>query len=462
MRGCLKHHSHSPSPSPSPSNSSSMATPPPTRGSTPLLIPVDAPSLSRRRHPDQSLTDACLTRRCVHFCSELVNKVFVADEWDRSPADITPRLTYQDMLELKEIRRSLPHAPQPLPDPDLPELDARGVPRTHFLNTVPVGLVPLIGPDTSTSPNLATPPSVMYKPKIEPPTSLPSRPPPSPPSTPPPNVLTTPSSSQNLDPPKPPSPRPSTVEPWVPPPPPPRLPYNIPVQPRPVPRFNFLPLLESPTLPVPSVSLHSNCPSRQESLPPSSSPSPVPPPPPSIANIAPDHTPSPPISSFVESSHGVGSTDSSRSPSVGVYTANTSTKSSRLTRLDRFINTSTVPLLPPSPLSSTPSPGDVKESAYEDTTCLEAELSRLWRNQSCLIDGEAETEESEAESSVVHTEAESDGESTRSVAAFGGATKVSRTPVAVVTAADDDDEGEMSLIELESGVMAFVRVPRRR
>jgi hypothetical protein len=36
--------------------------------------------------------------------------------------------------------------------------------------------------------------------------------------------------------------------------------------------------------------------------------------------------------------------------------------------------------------------------------------------------------------------------------------------VAVVTAADndDDDEGEMSLIELESGVMAFVRVPRRK
>ncbi|KAH9000198.1 hypothetical protein EDB92DRAFT_474547 [Lactarius akahatsu] len=136
MRGCLKHHSHSHSPSPSPSNSSSMATPPPTRGSTPLLIPVDAPSLSRRRHPDQSLTDACLTRRCVHFCSEIVNKVFVADEWDRSPADITPRLTYQDMLELKEIQRSLPHA-QPLPDPDLPELDVRGVPRTHFLNTVP-------------------------------------------------------------------------------------------------------------------------------------------------------------------------------------------------------------------------------------------------------------------------------------------------------------------------------------
>jgi hypothetical protein len=102
MRGCLKHlssssSSPSPSPSPSPSQSSlsSIATPPPTRGSTPLLIPLDAPSLSIRRRPDQTLTDECLTRRCVHFCSELVDKVFVADEWDRSPAEVTPRLTYQ-------------------------------------------------------------------------------------------------------------------------------------------------------------------------------------------------------------------------------------------------------------------------------------------------------------------------------------------------------------------------------
>jgi hypothetical protein len=104
----------------------------------------------------------------------------------------------------------------------------------------------------------------------------------------------------------------------------------------------------------------------------------------------------------------------------------------------------------------------MKASAHEDTTCFEAELSRLCRRQSRHIDADAETEESEAESSVVHTEAESDGESTRSVAAFTRATKSSRTTVAIVTAADDDDEGEMSLIELESGVMAFVRVPRRK
>ncbi|KAI9464519.1 hypothetical protein BJY52DRAFT_824064 [Lactarius psammicola] len=457
MRGCLKHHSPCPSPSPSPSNSSSIATPPPTRGSTPLLIPLDVPSLSKRPRPDQSLTDACLTRRCVHFCSELVNKVFVADEWDRSPAEVTPRLTYQDMLELKEIQRSLPHASQPLQDPDLPELDARGVPRTHFLNAVPVGLVPLITPDTSTpQPKLAPTPFVMYKPKMEPPTSLPSRPPPSPPSTPPPSISVTSPSSQNLDPPKPPSLRSPAVEPWVPPPPPPRLPYNIPVQPRPVPRFNFLPLLESTA----SASLRSNSPPRQES-PPSLSTSPVPPPH-SLVDIAPDHTPSPPFPSFLQSGHGVGPTESLRSRLVGVSTANTPTKSSRLAKLDRP-TTTTAQFLPLSPLSSTASPGDLKDSTYEDTTCLEAELSHLWRRQSCHIDGGAETEESEAESSVVHTEAESDGESTRPVAAFSGTTKASRTPVAVVTATDDDDDGgEMSLVELESGVMAFVRVPRRK
>lgn len=98
----------------------------------------------------------------------------------------------------------------------------------------------------------------------------------------------------------------------------------------------------------------------------------------------------------------------------------------------------------------------------EDTTQLEAELTRLWHSHSCNTDGETEAEESEAESSVVHTEAESDGESMHGLAASGGgARKVVRTSVGVATAYDDE-EGEMSLVELESGVMAFVRTPRRR
>lgn len=350
------------------------------------------------------------------------------------------------MLELKEIQRSLPHAPQPLHDPDLPELDARGIPRTHFLNTVPVGLVPLINPDTSMAqPKLATTPPVMFKPKTEF-LSTPSRSPPSPPSTPPPIIsVTTPSSCHNLNPPKPPS-RSPAAEPWVPPPPPPRLPYNIPIQPRPVPRFNFLPLLESPVSPGPSVPLRSKSPPRRKSLRPSS-PVPLP----SPANVTPPCPSCPPL---LQSDHGVGPTESSRSTPVGIPTANTPTKSSRPAKP---VN-ATVPLLPllPSP------PGDVREPVHDDTSCLQAEFSLLWRKQSSLIDAEAETE-SEAESSVVHTEAESDGESTRSMAAFSG-TKANRPPVAVVTSANDDegDEGEMSLIELESGVMAFVRVSRRK
>jgi hypothetical protein len=65
----------------------------------------------------------------------------------------------------------------------------------------------------------------------------------------------------------------------------------------------------------------------------------------------------------------------------------------------------------------------------------------------------------------VHTEAESDGESTRAVLSSSGNPKVVPTPVTLATEADaddDDEEGEMSLVELESGVMAFVRTPRRR
>jgi hypothetical protein len=102
-------------------------------------------------------------------------------------------------------------------------------------------------------------------------------------------------------------------------------------------------------------------------------------------------------------------------------------------------------------------------SLEEDTTHLEAELTRLWHSHSSNADGETEAEESEAESSVVHTEAESDGEYAHGLACSGGR-KVVRTPIVVTTAtdADDDEEGEMSLVELESGVMAFVRTPRRR
>lgn len=95
----------------------------------------------------------------------------------------------------------------------------------------------------------------------------------------------------------------------------------------------------------------------------------------------------------------------------------------------------------------------------EDTTHLE-ELTRVWHSPSNNADGETEAEESEAESSVVHTEADSDGEYAHGLAPSGDR-KVVRTPIVVTTAADTDDDEEV-LVELESGVMAFVRTPRRR
>lgn len=34
----------------------------------------------------------------MKFCEEGSNEVFVADEWDRSPAEVTPRLNYQSVF----------------------------------------------------------------------------------------------------------------------------------------------------------------------------------------------------------------------------------------------------------------------------------------------------------------------------------------------------------------------------
>ncbi|KAF9786444.1 hypothetical protein BJ322DRAFT_1108293 [Thelephora terrestris] len=93
-------------------------------------------------------------RKCVSFCGsgsnssassddeqELV-EVHVADDWDRSPCEITPKLTYQDLVELHELRNSVanPQNRSNLPRP--PQL----------LNRVPVGLLPLLS-ETSASPS---------------------------------------------------------------------------------------------------------------------------------------------------------------------------------------------------------------------------------------------------------------------------------------------------------------------
>ncbi|KAI0305998.1 hypothetical protein B0F90DRAFT_1666131 [Multifurca ochricompacta] len=251
--------------------------------------------------------------------------------------------------------------------------------------------------------------------------------------------------------PKLPSPPTPPVEPWVPPPPPPRLPYNIPIQPRPVPRFNFLPLLETSASPSPGPDPHSQYPRLPHSQ--------------DLPKASQGRTPSPPASSSSPHSlHLTGALKTSSFSSIGISPSATLANSDPLTASDRPPNPLTAQLFPPSPASTAPSsPGDGKDAPLEDSAHLEAELSRLWRGQLYNTDGETETEESETESSVVHTEAESDGESTYAVVAPRRALKVAHPPVAVATATDaDDDEGEMSLVELESGVITFVRVPRRR
>ncbi|KAI8985600.1 hypothetical protein BD414DRAFT_508040 [Trametes punicea] len=53
-------------------------------------------------------------RKTVSFCSEdELEEVFWVDEWDRTPAAVTPKLSYQDILELKQLRISLPYSPPP-------------------------------------------------------------------------------------------------------------------------------------------------------------------------------------------------------------------------------------------------------------------------------------------------------------------------------------------------------------
>ncbi|KAF8622500.1 hypothetical protein AX15_006947 [Amanita polypyramis BW_CC] len=81
--------------------------------------------------------DCACARKCVAFEADGREQVFFADEWDRTPTEPTRKLSYQDLIELKEIQRSLPLANQP-PDPIL------GRPGRQYLSTVPIGLLPLL------------------------------------------------------------------------------------------------------------------------------------------------------------------------------------------------------------------------------------------------------------------------------------------------------------------------------
>jgi hypothetical protein len=103
--------------------------------------------------PSTPRPDCTHKHKCVAFCSDDgLEQVFLADEWDRTPLEPTPNLSYSDILEFKAIQRSLPTAPQP-PDP----LSARPIP--PLLTTIPIRLLPLCPETRSACGAHAKPPS---------------------------------------------------------------------------------------------------------------------------------------------------------------------------------------------------------------------------------------------------------------------------------------------------------------
>ncbi|CAL1715314.1 unnamed protein product [Somion occarium] len=75
-------------------------------------------------------------RKAVSFCSEDegLEEVFEADDWDRSPIPMTPRLSYQDILELKQLQLNLPRAP---PSPNYRQPFTTSAPRSTYTSSSP-------------------------------------------------------------------------------------------------------------------------------------------------------------------------------------------------------------------------------------------------------------------------------------------------------------------------------------
>ncbi|KAI0825714.1 hypothetical protein BC629DRAFT_17249 [Irpex lacteus] len=71
---------------------------------TPCASGSTSPALGASPLP----TPSC--RKTVSFRDS--QEFFEADDWDRSPAPVAPKLGYQEILELKQIMKSLPRAPQ--------------------------------------------------------------------------------------------------------------------------------------------------------------------------------------------------------------------------------------------------------------------------------------------------------------------------------------------------------------
>lgn len=117
---------------------------------------LKSPSHSGSATPVDSDTDDASCKKHVAFCEEGTEQVFQADEWDRTPAEIAQRLSYDDVLELKMIQRSLPRAQQ-THDP-LSSRPYSGV----FLRNVPIPLLPLNPTTVSASASSPPPPRTGY------------------------------------------------------------------------------------------------------------------------------------------------------------------------------------------------------------------------------------------------------------------------------------------------------------
>ncbi|KAJ7173432.1 hypothetical protein C8R46DRAFT_1348112 [Mycena filopes] len=133
---------------------------------------LKTPSLPGSPDPGH-LTPAGCRRKCVVFTGEGSEQVYWADEWDRTPTEPATKLSYQEILELKEIQQSLPHAAQPA--------DLR--PGKQLLSTVPIALLPLAAAEEAPSspPPLSPPPqspSAYQTPFIMPPGRAPRPAPP--------------------------------------------------------------------------------------------------------------------------------------------------------------------------------------------------------------------------------------------------------------------------------------------
>ncbi|KDQ50155.1 hypothetical protein JAAARDRAFT_42334 [Jaapia argillacea MUCL 33604] len=111
---------------------------------SPPQSPVMQPSTPRQIHTPPPL-NMHHKRKSVTWCAEELQQVFIADEWDRTPAEVARNLSYEDVLELKQLQLSLPRAQQK-PDPH------SRLPQYELCSGIPVGLLPLL-PETSPSPS---------------------------------------------------------------------------------------------------------------------------------------------------------------------------------------------------------------------------------------------------------------------------------------------------------------------